>query len=206
MYLNDEKHPILYYRCAICLSNYTQSQSLFIYGYSIFDIWYRKSRDKLSSRISRNPQSIQQDSSTYPPLWARYSLKCGNPYHPLMMPLTESLTIQVTLWWVHGVYWAHLSNSSHDCTDSILLTCLMLSLRVISNSFFSNTVVHSYQIEVTTGDVVGAGTDATITFILFSRSDAEGPFFVDGSGNAFDRNTTGTYYKDSSVYPIEKIR
>ena len=28
-------------------------KSLFTYGYSIFDIWYRKSRDKLSSRIPR---------------------------------------------------------------------------------------------------------------------------------------------------------
>ena len=51
VYLNDEKHPILYYRCAIWQSAYTQSQSLFTYGYSMFDNWYRKSRDKLSSRF-----------------------------------------------------------------------------------------------------------------------------------------------------------
>ena len=70
----------------------------------------------------------------------------------------------------------------------------------------SGTFAHSFEIQVTTGDVVGAGTDATVTFILFSRSEAAGPFNVDGSGNAFDRNTTGTYYKDSNVFPIEKIR
>ena len=66
--------------------------------------------------------------------------------------------------------------------------------------------IHSYEIQVTTGDIVGAGTDATVTFVLFSKSGAEGPFTIDGSGDAFDRNTTRTYFKDSSVFPIEKIR
>ena len=44
---------IRFYTIAVLFDKaaYTQSQSLFTYGYSIFDIWYRKSRDKLSSRI-----------------------------------------------------------------------------------------------------------------------------------------------------------
>ena len=48
VYLNDEKHPIIYFRCAICRYAYTQEMAAEIFVYNS----KRKSRDKLSSRIA----------------------------------------------------------------------------------------------------------------------------------------------------------
>ena len=72
--------------------------------------------------------------------------------------------------------------------------------------FCSTLVKRSYQIDVTTGGESAAGTDASVTFTLFSRGTAEGPFVISGSGSNFDQSTTGTYYRTSILYPIDKIR
>ena len=61
---------ILFYTIAVLFDKLPtpKRQSLFTYGYSIFDIWYRKSRDKLSLRITE-PQSDVDNNNNNNVIW-----------------------------------------------------------------------------------------------------------------------------------------